>query len=334
MSKSNIIIYTTRLFDKEGYLFNSGECETIVITDGSCLGKFHLNNINGKDVCKLLIQDYNDLGDPKKIKDDRKRKELINKKISFLRERRVSVDSKHHANIDLLIDKLSISKSNEIDISGEDCILYDGTNNPYKFIEIIDKLCALNKIPIGLNLRSKIYKRNEKNIFGYRCLDIYDDIVDGSKDFVTSLVKDIAAFLLRKTCDAEQLLEDFFAKYDVDFVLHEEDINYPKGFNKKLTEVEVNDYLLKKNNELIPFINNIEAYIFQHTSNIFVSNLINFDKRMNANQLSNLFKNHTIYRSELEVNESDVFLGSNPHNSILNMKKIISKFEENRNNIY
>ena len=320
MSKNTIVVFTTRKFDEKENLFNSSECERIDLSNDSCLGAFHVKNQLEKEVNDFLIKKY------QKFKSNKE-------KLGFLDKMRGQVKSEHHAKIDGMKDSITFNTSKKTSVSINDLVLFDRSQpNPFSFDEIIEGTNFNQKPPL-LKLRKFIYKRDNLNIFGYRCLDLYNDIVDSQVDFISSLVKDIAAYLLKKACDNTGLLNGFFDSYHLVLVLHEEDISYPKGFNKRLSNKDMNKYLFNNNKDLSSFENEIETYVFQHTANIFVQCILSFDDSLNEGGLSEKFRNHTVDREAFGKQEMKVFTEKEYSGYIPEMKEILKKFTGN-NKIY
>lgn len=98
---------------------------------------------------------------------------------------------------------------------------------------------------LDINLRNRILKIKNKNIFGYRTLDVGKEfeVVGTIKNFIFSLITDISKHM-------EISVKDLFFKNNLYLFLHDKDIDYKKN-DYYLQADEIEKYFLNNNPKLI-----------------------------------------------------------------------------------
>ncbi len=223
MENQDIFIFTTRnLGQNENELFY--DAEKLSLENESNLLNFHRFNLKDsfpKSEIKKLI--YND----------------SNKILSFVNKLDVNEIKEEQI---IPIRKWCQSGTNEAtkeDIKDELFELID--LYPYfDFSEIFHHSRYLDE-----NLRNNILKLKNKNIFGYRTLDIGKNIevISTIENFIFSLLKDISKYL-------KISVNDLFFKNQLYLFLHDKDLDY-KQDDYYLYSDEIEKYFLNNNPKLI-----------------------------------------------------------------------------------
>ena len=256
MKKDNVFIFTTRIFDNEGKNALFQNCEKVKINDDIFLQKnlysFNKLNLHTQKKRALLEDIYKDKEILKEFLfnlHNKKERALL---VDIYKQKKKFSEFKNPETKTRILIKLY--KNKEI------------TDELYKdFIEIYSN--SKESLPFSL---SEIYKDNsmspnrlyiskvkDKNIFGYRTLDLgtKTEILNTRQNFIYSLVSDISDYF--KVED----IKSFFENKNVFLILHEKDINFPPKTDYALTNKEIVEYLIKNNPKLINTENTLSSQL-------------------------------------------------------------------------
>ena len=316
-TKPKLLLFTTKMFDKEGYLFHSNSCnESIQQLDTTSALYKHLSPFLEKWF------DFN--GETfNEFKGENDKPTFVNE-VLIPNDTNLNTDTAKEYAKKVFENNLTEEEADGIsnDVYEQKYVIYanlkDQITDTFTFQEIeaadrpsgilpFIKKCYLNTLSTLKDVykkfdksdflpRKQIWKIKNENIYAYRCIDIaYGDIYNrktAKKDFIQAILTDIAT---SKTTN----LATLFKNYQIYLILHRDDIGFPE-ITKQLNDEEIETFLLANNSDLNNNYKTKEdkTFVFQHDYGIIPNILkgdINAMAETIATEIDNYFKNRAAF---------------------------------------